>query len=1741
MDSGSVSESIALPERIDRYRVLELLGRGGFGYVYRAIDETLDREVAVKVPRSPGGDFAELQARWIAEAQVVASLDHPHIVPVYDVGSTDAFPFFVISKLISGANLRAHAIRHSVTVDEAVDWAASIAEALSIAHARGLVHRDIKPSNILIDEERHAWLTDFGLVLREADMGKGPANLFIGTYHYMSPEQARGEGHLVDGRCDIFALGIVLYELLTGKRPFQGESSKQLLTNIVRAEPRPLRSRNLDLPVELERICLKALAKRVSDRYSTANDMADDLRRFSREPRQTSDSGTEFTVEAEPSTRIRETVSMVEDSTRRRETTIVPRGLRAFDEHDQSFFLRLLPGPRDMDGVPETIRRWKVRIESDSAEDSFRVGLIFGASGSGKSSLVRAGLIPLLDTRIDVAFVEASGSETEARLMRALPTAQDAPETDTLVRRIASLRHAPAEGRKVLIVLDQFEQWLHQQQRGDNLLIDALRQCDGVHVQCLVLIRDDFWMEATRFFHDLDVRLVDGVNSAAVDRFDLRHARYVMAEFGRAYGCLPTDEDEMSAEQHQFLTSVIGAVQENGQVISIHLVLLAQMLRGREWGPRTLAQFGGAEGIGVDFLNAAFDQASAAPQHRARVQPARAVLAALLPDAGTNIKGKMRSANELRTISGLDSRGFDELVDVLDSQLRLITPTTAETDPASAETSAGSGPCFYQLTHDFLVPALRSWLTQQRRETASGRARLRMEELSQLWKRKPEHRYLPGGLEFLRLSLLAPAATRSRDEAKMMRTATRYYSFRWGLAAVAVGLMLLGGLQFRRQSIREAEQRESTLLVDQYLSARTDQIPRSLEQLRSQGEQARARLRAIHLDPEAEPQRKIRAAMVLADSDPSAVRTLIDAVPGVETDFLMMLTDMLSEHSQAAARHGWQQLEARQLGEPGWLNTAYLLARLAPADPRWRTLGTRLADAFVNQNSTRASQLAAGFALVSDSFTPGLCDIYRDSKRGYSQRLNAAVGLAACLGEQDALLVDLLCTATPGQFEQLFPRVASRQESTRPHLLQTIESVPEPIWPTDLVEQETAPAASVIDRLERAAGLITHAFAVCQTLPLSDFEALAKEMTELGYRPEVVRPYRRENDVLVAAVWCRDGLDWQWSMLEQPEALAETQRLVGERNLLPCDVALIPARGKQPEQYAVLWRTADASMIDAEIYIDVLGAEHKSHWEPLNQDGYVPKSNLIQHREGKSYFSSVRRKLRINPAYRDAWDDDEQRYRQRTRDGWYQVDVRLSGSPELSYAGTWLNGGPWESETVDRCDLTDHGAEMKRLAALHYRPASIAVLETELGLEATSVWHRPVVLDRQRDRLASRKANAAVALFRLGDRESIWPMLTSDHEPRLRSFLIDRLGPLHADPKPLVARLADPELDAHQQASIVAALSRFRPESLARETAMQLRARVEQLGTTSPAAELHAVCRYLGATWNWDDLSAKIARADSPQTPPADGTVTWERSPSGHQLSIIPGPAEFPMGSPGHEAFRDHSEEAVRRVRIPRTFAIGCFEVTVEQYREFDPSFSYATDYTPSENCPANMVSWFGAMRYCRWLCEAEEIDEAEIPYPPLDEIKPGMQLPADFLERSGYRLPTEAEWEYACRAECNAARHYGGADELLARYAWTAANSEYRLQPVGRLLPNAFGLFDSLGNVMELCFARHQFGNDLRGRLIVDGAETELQLDNEVRVARGSAFLYSPSSARSASLEPIGSTTRKPYVGFRIARTVRP
>lgn len=268
-----------IPERIGNYELLGEIARGGMGVVFRAKHTTLQRLAAVKMILS-GGLASDLELkRFLTEAEAVATLDHPGIVSIYEIGRHEGRPFFAMA-LIEGGSLASRLAKAPLPAREAAQIIAETADAIEYAHSRGVLHRDLKPANILLDGDGRPKVTDFGLARRtdsEDDLTR--TGQILGTPGFMSPEQALGRGKHVGPACDIYSLGAVLYAALTGRPPFQAATALETVQQVVEEQPLPPRLLNSAIPRDLEKICLKCLAKEPSQRYLKASDLAADLRR----------------------------------------------------------------------------------------------------------------------------------------------------------------------------------------------------------------------------------------------------------------------------------------------------------------------------------------------------------------------------------------------------------------------------------------------------------------------------------------------------------------------------------------------------------------------------------------------------------------------------------------------------------------------------------------------------------------------------------------------------------------------------------------------------------------------------------------------------------------------------------------------------------------------------------------------------------------------------------------------------------------------------------------------------------------------------------------------------------------------------------------------------------------------------------------------------------------------------------------------------------------------------------------------------------------------------------------------------------------------------------------------------------------------------------------------------------------------------------------------------------------------
>ncbi len=987
-----------LPERIGPFGIVGYLGGGNFGQVYLGRDSQLDRFVAIKVPRPERFAGAEDRDRFLREARLAARIKHPGIVAVYQIDRDPELGWFAVLEYIEGRSLSAFLRTERVTVSRAAELTISVAEAISHAHEQGLVHRDLKPENILLDTKGRPHIADFGLAVHQADRWPSQGEV-AGSPGYMAPEQVRGESHRLDGRTDVWALGVIFYRMLSGMRPFEGNLAQEIFDEILNRDPMPLRQRDRSIPRELERIGMKCLSKRMTDRYATAADLAEDLRHWLANAGRelvVGPSALDATLPDGPSLALARD-SLAAESAGSGLAPIRPRGLRAFDDDDRDFFLGLMPGPRDREGLPESLRFWKARIEPGDHPAPFSIGLLSGPSGSGKTSMVRAGLLCRLSSTVVPVYVEAAPGTTEARLLAALKrvTAGRAASAG-LAETVAGIRARALvpHDRKVLIVLDQFEQWLHADYDLEGELAQALRQCDGTHVQCLVLVRDDFAMAAARLMHALEVRLVESHNFATVDLFDLAHARTVLRALGLAYNRF---RDGEKAAHDRFLDRAVAELAQDGKISPVRLALFAQMIKDKPWALETLKDVGGLEGIGVTFLEESLAGPAANPEHRLHLHAARRVLRLVLPEEGADIKGHMRSYDELLEASGYANRprDFDILLEILSGQLRLITPTSpAGSRPDDVEQTGHVPGRFYHLTHDYLVSSLRTWLTRKQRETRRGRAELRLAAITNFWKDRPATRRLPSPLEWLELLLLTRPRFWSTDERRMICAATRHYLT--GLA-IAAGLILAATLAFLEWRTRE----RATALFGRAVKAELRQAPELLTEVAASWQRVRPSLERLETEPAAPGRERGMAALFLYSGDPTEPRATVlhEFLYQAEPDELAVMRDVLALHPERSGTDALTRVLLDESTAPSArLRVAAALAKLQPARVAGHgNLADLLTRALLAENRR---SLAGWIELLKPSlamFLEPLMALCRDPKTDPTMLATAAEALGEAL------------------------------------------------------------------------------------------------------------------------------------------------------------------------------------------------------------------------------------------------------------------------------------------------------------------------------------------------------------------------------------------------------------------------------------------------------------------------------------------------------------------------------------------------------------------------------------------------------------------------------------------------------------------------------------------------------------------------------------------------------------------------
>jgi formylglycine-generating enzyme required for sulfatase activity len=461
-------------------------------------------------------------------------------------------------------------------------------------------------------------------------------------------------------------------------------------------------------------------------------------------------------------------------------------------------------------------------------------------------------------------------------------------------------------------------------------------------------------------------------------------------------------------------------------------------------------------------------------------------------------------------------------------------------------------------------------------------------------------------------------------------------------------------------------------------------------------------------------------------------------------------------------------------------------------------------------------------------------------------------------------------------------------------------------------------------------------------------------------------------------------------------------------------------------------------------------------------------------------------------------------------------------------------------------------ADEKQFAVLY--PIVKDQAERGLPLLLDEVDRRLPPAESDKEKLAKRQANAAVALLKMNRPGMVWPLLKHDPDPRVRSYLIHRFGPLGADASALIQRLAEEQDVTIRRALILSLGPEEFGEQVGTPEGKKLLQQLQEMYHTAADPGLHAAAEWLLRQWHeeewlrqtneaWakdkqqrdkrlEDIRRQLTREKEKTKP------QWYVNGQGQTMVVLSGSVDFMMGSPPTEVGRDSNERQHLR-RIGRSFALAAKAVTVKEYLQFRKEHKYSKRYAPMEDCPVPGTDWYMAAAYCNWLSEREGIAKEEWCYE-TDSKGQVTKLKEKYLSLKGYRLPTEAEWEYACRAGAVTSRYYGESTDLLGKYAWFLENGEDRSWPVGGKKPNDLGLFDMHSNIFCWCQEGYKDDPGGNGKGAIDDKEDSLSIDPLApRVLRGGAFDLQAMHVRCARREKFVPTfLSNQYVGFRPART---
>jgi formylglycine-generating enzyme required for sulfatase activity len=463
---------------------------------------------------------------------------------------------------------------------------------------------------------------------------------------------------------------------------------------------------------------------------------------------------------------------------------------------------------------------------------------------------------------------------------------------------------------------------------------------------------------------------------------------------------------------------VVECLAEDGKVLPVRLALFADMVKDKPWDTTTFEGVGGTDGVGLKFLDDAFTTRAANPDYRLHEVAARCVLKALLPEVGSDIRGHMRSRAELLQASGYQDRpsDFNSLLRILDGELRLLTPTDSV---GSRGGSSGVSGQYYQLTHDYLVPLLREWLTRRQQETRQGRAEIRLAERAAIWSMKRERRHLPSMWEYIWIAAWTSAKNHTEAEGQMMAAAARFHGYRAIVACLLTFATVAAATAFGNRIAAERNLAKAHGRVDQLLVAEIAEVPGIVRLLENELQAVGSRLAAVADDPKRSIAERLRATMALVDGPGGRADQLVELASSADVSTIAVIRNRLAPFAKELQVQLWSTVRSDRLLPSARLRFAALLTLADAEGGDWKHVAPSIVDALLEENTFELDSWIEMLRPIAPALVPQLQEVFFDPSTTSGSRVAAARVLARYADAE--LLTKLLLQSDASRFSLLLP------------------------------------------------------------------------------------------------------------------------------------------------------------------------------------------------------------------------------------------------------------------------------------------------------------------------------------------------------------------------------------------------------------------------------------------------------------------------------------------------------------------------------------------------------------------------------------------------------------------------------------------------------------------------------------------------------------------------------------------------